>query len=196
MAEFLRQVLHAFVLLLVIMAPVAALPVFLRITDKFTPRRRLQSALHATRFSAALLLLVLLLGTAILDLFGVTFDAFRIAGGVILLILGVAYLFHLRLGQEKAYATDILVPFATPLIVGPGVMTTTILFRGWYGFWPTAVAAAFAIAVCYVTLRFANPIARRLGPQGIEVTTRLMGLILVAFAVQMMKDGIVGFIAG
>lgn len=196
MADAIAQTIHAFILLLVIMDPVAALPVFLRITQKFTPVRRVHSANRAIRFSAILLALVLLFGQGLLDLFGISFDAFRIAGGIVLLVLGVTYLFHLQLGKEKAYSTDILVPFATPLIVGPGVMTTAILFVGGYGLIPTAIAAAGALAVCYVTLRFANPISARLGLQGIEVVTRLMGLILVAFAVQMMRDGVAGFIVG
>jgi len=196
MADAIAQTIHAVILLLVIMDPVAALPVFLRITQKFTPVRRVQSANRAIRFSAILLALVLLFGQGLLDLFGISFDAFRIAGGIVLLVLGVTYLFHLQLGKEKAYSTGILVRFATPLIVGPGVMTTAILFVGWYGFVATAIAAMGALAVCYVTLRFANPIADRLGLQGIEVVTRLMGLILVAFAVQMMRDGVAGFIVG
>ncbi len=195
MSEILHA-LHAFFLLFIIMDPIAALPVFLRITDRFTPKRRIQSANRAIRFSAALLLLILVFGDKLLALFGITFDAFRIAGGIVLLILGVTYLFHIPLGREKAYATDILVPFAMPLIVGPGVMTTTILMHGWYGFMPTFIGAALALLTCYIVLRFANPISTRIGPQGIEVTTRLMGLILLAFAVQMMRDGVAGFIAG
>ncbi len=194
MADAIAQTIHAFILLLVIMDPVAALPVFLRITQKFTPGRRVQSANRAIRFSAILLALVLLFGQGLLDLFGISFDAFRIAGGIVLLVLGITYMFHIHIGHDKPYATDILVPFATPLIVGPGVMTTAILFVGWYGLIPTAIAATGALAVCYATLRFANPISARLGLQGIEVVTRLMGLILVAFAVQMMRDGIAGFI--
>jgi len=191
-----QQALHAFILLLVIMDPIAALPVFLRITDRFTHKRRVVSANRAIRFSALLLGVVLVFGEGLLNLFGISFDAFRIAGGIVLLILGVVYLFHLQLGKERKYATDIIVPFATPLIVGPGVMTTTILMHGWYGFWPTAIGAAGALLTCYIVLRFANPIATRIGPQGIEVTTRLMGLILLAFAVQMMRDGVAGFILG
>lgn len=190
------QTLHAFILLLVIMDPIAALPVFLRITQRFSPARRVGSANRAIRFSAILLALILLFGDGLLALFGITFDAFRIAGGIILLILGITYMFRLHIGHDKPYSTDILVPFAMPLIVGPGVMTTAILFHGWYGLWPTAIAATLALIVCYVVLRFANPISERLGLQGIEITTRLMGLILVAFAVQMMKDGIAGFIIG
>ena len=101
MADAITQTIHAFILLLVIMDPLAALPVFLRITQKFTPRRRVHSANRAIRFSAILLALVLLLGEGLLELFGISFDAFRIAGGIVLLVLGITYMFRIHIGHDK-----------------------------------------------------------------------------------------------
>jgi multiple antibiotic resistance protein len=183
-------------LLIIIMGPFTGLPVFLRITQEFDKKRKAKAARRAITAAAILLFFFLFFGERLLAVFGITFDGFRIAGGIILLLLGIEYMFHINFGERrsKSYNTDIVVPFAMPLIVGPGVITTTILLTRQFGYVSTAIGALAAIGVYYVFLQYAAAIQRMIGEQGIEVIARFMGLMLMAIAVDMMRSGVVGFI--
>jgi multiple antibiotic resistance protein len=178
------------------MGPFTGLPVFLKITQNMDSKKRKNAANRAIGVSALLLFFFLFFGEWLLRLFDISFESFRIAGGIILLLLGVMYMFHINFQtkQSESYSTDIVVPFAMPLIIGPGVITTTILLVHGYGPWITLLGGCIALAVYWIFLNFANTIQRVIGHQGIEVVARLMGLILTAIAIEMMKNGVVGFI--
>jgi multiple antibiotic resistance protein len=190
------DIFQAFFLLLVIMGPFTGLPVFLKITQKFDTKRRRDAANKAIGVSALLFLFFLFFGEGLLALFGISFESFRIAGGIVLLLLGIMYMFHINLQtkQSESYSTDIVVPFAMPLIIGPGVIATTILLVHSYGVWLTLIGGCLALLIYWIFLNFATSIQRVIGHQGIEVIARLMGLMLTAIAVEMMKNGIAGFI--
>lgn len=192
----LLHVGQAFFMLLIIMGPFTGLPVFLKITEKFDDARRARSANRAIRFSVVMFVFFVFFGTGLLDLFGISFEGFKIAGGIVLLLLGVTYMFHIEMRKERNYTTDILVPFATPLVIGPGVITTVILLVSSYGYVVTLIGGWLALLVYWLFLRFSKHIVARIGHQGIEVVARFMGLLLMAIAVDMMKSGIAGFMAG
>jgi multiple antibiotic resistance protein len=187
---------HAFLLIIIIMGPFTGLPVFLKITENFDNKKRVKSANKAIFAALLLLLFFLFLGESLLRFFGISFEAFRIAGGVLLLLLGIEYVFHLNFKEKRSgnWATEIVVPFAMPLIVGPGVITTTILLTNEVGYIPTLIGGLGALMIYWLFLYFSNNIARGIGHQGIEIVARFMGLLLMAIAVDMMKGGIAGFI--
>jgi multiple antibiotic resistance protein len=191
------SVFHAFLLLIIIMGPFTGLPVFLKITQNFDRRKRLKSANKAIGFAGALLVFFVIFGEGMLAFFGISFEGFRVAGGIILLLLGIEYMFHISFKEKRSekYNTDIIVPFAMPLIIGPGVITTTILLTKQVGHIPTLIGGIIALAIYWLFLRFSDHIEHALGEQGIEVIARFMGLLLMAIAVDMMKAGIAGFIA-
>jgi multiple antibiotic resistance protein len=192
----LAEILNAFFLLIIIMGPFTGLPVFLKITERFDEKKRIRSANHAILFCAGLFLFFLLFGLGMLDMFGITFEGFRIAGGIVLLLIGIEYMFNLNFKEKRSgnYNTDLLVPFAMPLIIGPGTITTTIILSKQDGLFPVFVGGVVALGVYWLFLRFAGAINRRIGHQGIEILARFMGLLLMAIAVDMMKNGVVGFI--
>ena len=194
--DFLFGVGRSFFTLFIIMSPFIGLPVFLKIVDSFDERRRKRAATRAIFFSAGLLLFFILFGMALLNLFGVSFEGFKIAGGIVLLILGITYMFNISLSEKKSvhYATDILVPFAMPLIIGPGTITATILLTNTYGIFIVAAGGILALGVYWLFLHHSSRVVRTLGHQGIEVVARFMGLILMAIAVDMMRSGVSGFI--
>lgn len=196
MNELLSSIANAFLLLIVIMGPFTGLPVFLKITQKFDEKKRKQAAKRAILFSAVFLLFFLFFGMLILRAFGISFEAFRIAGGIVLLIMGITYLFHISLHEKRSsdYATDIVVPFAMPLIIGPGAITTIILLVNQNGYFITLAGGALALLVYWIFLRYATAILRVIGHQGIEIIARIMGLLLMAIAIDMMKSGVIGII--
>lgn len=194
--DVLSDTLHAFILIFVIMSPFTGLPVFLKITQEFDPKRRMRSANRAITAAFLLFLFFLLLGERLLQFFGISFEGFRIAGGILLLLLGIEYVFHIQLKEKRSekYSTEIIVPFAMPLIVGPGVITTTILLTHEIGYLPTFIAGALCLGVYWIFLTFSTSIQRVIGHQGIEIIARFMGLLLMAIAIDMMRYGVLGFI--
>jgi len=190
------SVFHAFILLIIIMGPFTGLPVFLKITHNFDRKRKIKSANKAISFAAGLLLFFLIFGEKLLNFFGISFEGFRVAGGIILLLLGIEYMFHINFKEKRSerYSTDVIVPFAMPLVIGPGVITTTILLTKQVGYLPTFIGGMLALGVYWIFLYFSDKIEHALGEQGIEVIARFMGLLLMAIAIDMMKAGIAGFI--
>lgn len=193
---FMESVGHAFLLIFIIMSPFTGLPVFLKITESFDAKRRMKSAQRAIVAALLLFLFFLFLGMSLLNFFGISFEGFRIAGGILLLMLGIEYVFHLNFKEKRSgsYNTDILVPFAMPLIIGPGVITTTILLTRDVGYLPTLIGGMMSLGIYWIFLRFSTNIAGRIGQQGIEIIARFMGLMLMAIAIDMMRGGVVGFI--
>jgi multiple antibiotic resistance protein len=194
--EIVQDIIHAFVLLIIIMGPFTGLPIFLKITDSFDKRKRLHAANKAIGVSAMLFCFFLFFGMGLLAAFGISFEGFRVAGGIVLLLLGIMYMFHInpQAKMSEKYSTEIIVPFAMPLIIGPGVITTTILLVNEVGYLITFLGGVISLAVYWLFLYFATPIHRVIGHQGIEVIARFMGLLLMAIAIDMMRGGILGFI--
>jgi len=194
--DFLASVINAFFLLIIIMGPFTGLPVFLKITQQFDEIRRRKSADRAILFCAILFLFILFFGLGLLNIFGISFEGFRIAGGIVLLLIGIEYMFNLNFKEKRSgnYNTDLFVPFAMPLIIGPGAITTTIILTQQYTILPVLIGGIIALCVYWVFLRFATNINRRIGHQGIEILARFMGLLMMAIAVDMMRGGVIGFI--
>jgi multiple antibiotic resistance protein len=193
-----------FAALFAIMNPVIAVPLFVRITRQSpaASRRRLCFVSSLTVLLA--LVVAGLLGQELLDFFAISVGAFRIAGGVVVLLMGLAML-HAKSGETEngesdgdATVTDgrsqAICPIAIPLLAGPGGIATIILqskaaaVPSDYGL--IACAVALMVALTYVTLRLAAPIARLLGSTGLMVATRLIGMIVAAIAVDMMVAGL------
>ena len=144
-------------------------------------------------------------GRPLLNLFGITLPALRIAGGVLLLLISIDMVFARHSGgtgttpeeeNEARTRPDISVfPLATPLIAGPGAISAVILLStptGLFSFaWLTVIAALLLILVlCYLAMLVAIPIQRLLGLTGLAVVSRIVGVLLAALAMQFLIDGI------
>ncbi|WP_119067174.1 MarC family protein [Rubrobacter indicoceani] len=200
MSEFL---FNAFITLLVVVDPPGLAPVFAALTRGYGPKRRREAAVKGTLIGAGILLIFALVGDALLGALGISLDAFRIAGGVLLFILALDMVFasprglHARSVQqqeEDEYATDITVfPLSIPLIAGPGAIATVLLFTG--GAAPARTALfigvlAAVLALTLVSLLLAPLITRLLGETGANVLSRVLGVVVAALAVQFILDGI------
>jgi len=200
-----NEALQLFAALLAIMNPLTAVPLFLALTEGGHEGERLRIALQVAVITFVTLTVVLFTGTWILDLFGITLNDFRVAGGILIFIMALSLLRARpsRMRHVPEEATDEAVgenpaffPLAIPMMAGPGSMTTVILFgndlHGPEGF---ALALGIIAVVCVIilaTLSAANWLAREVGVTGMNIMTRLMGLILAAVAVSMIFAGLRG----
>ena len=148
--------------------------------------------------AAALLVVFALAGEAVLTFVGISMPAFRIAGGILLFLTALDMLFERRSqrreGQAESHPEDPSVfPLALPLIAGPGAITTMILLTDGADTVGTVSAIGVMLAVIAVVLilfQLAAPLERLLGPTGINVVTRLLGMLLAALSVQFVLDGL------
>jgi multiple antibiotic resistance protein len=195
--------LSALVTLLAMVEPVGVVPVFLALTPAATPQGRRRMAWRAVAVAAAVMALFAAAGPSLLRALRVSIQAFQIAGGVLLFLIAVDMLFARRSGtretpEEEADALsrqDVSVfPLAIPLLSGPGTITATVLLVGQAAGDPQRIvllvaAMAVTMVATLLVLLGAEPVRRTLGVTGINVFTRVMGILLSALAVQMILDG-------
>ncbi|HUK66407.1 MAG TPA: MarC family protein [Anaeromyxobacteraceae bacterium] len=205
MRETLGFALVAFSAVFVVVDPFAAVPFFLAMTAADAPDHKRATAKRAAVAAAALLLVFALAGALVFRLLGVTLGAFKIAGGLLLLIMAVDMLRtrpsearitagEVALGVEKEDVA--IVPLATPLLAGPGSIATVVVLMGrarahhpWEGVLVLG-AIVLTAALAYLILAFASRVDRVLGRTGLSVLERASGLLLAAVAIQFMIDGV------
>jgi len=203
----------SFMLLLVglvaIVNPLGALPVFLSMSDKTDPDADMRTINRAAVAVALILLISAWTGEALLGFFGITIDAFRVGGGLLILLMGISMLHgkqsHVQHcpneSEEVAYKEDIsVVPLAIPLMAGPGAISLVILDANKIHTFGGEVVLALAIitvaAIAWLVLLIAEKMRDKLGVIGLNIATRIMGLILAAIGVQFMADGIKQLLPG
>ncbi len=191
--------------------PIAAVPTFLIITANADKQHRQRMARRAAWTCFAVLCSFAIAGTLIFKLFGITLPAFKIAGGVILLLIGVDMLQARRSKtketpsetQEGADKEDAgIIPLGVPMLAGPGSISTVMVLMSGASAWWYAIPILAAIAITalssYWTLAAADRVRGYLGETGIGILTRLMGLLLTAIAIQFMLNGLtdIGLVKG
>lgn len=195
--ELLAYVLLAFSSLLVIVDPIATVPLFLAMTPHDTPAQRIHMARLACWVMAGVLVGFALVGRWLFHFLGITLPAFQIAGSIVLLIVALDMLraqpSRVRATREETAAgsekEDIAItPLAVPLLAGPGAISTVILLQSRAQGWPQSAAllgCILAVSLAtYVILRLSAHGATWLNPLVMKITTRLMGLLLAAIACQ------------
>ena len=198
--------LAAFSSLFTIINPFSAATLFLSITRYDSKQKKMAMARKASFTAAIVLIIFALAGNYILNFFGITIDAFRIAGGIIIGSIGLnminAKRENLHTEKEKKEAVtkeDVsIIPLAIPMLSGPGAMTTSlVLMRETNSFIDSATLIFAIIIVCllsYFILSRADYIGRYLGETGKHVTERIMGLIVLVVGVQFVINGIGGLL--
>ena len=201
--------LKSFVAILAIINPIGVVPIFLALTAGESDTERKHTA-HISAYSVGLILLIsAFAGEAILAFFGIGLPSFRVGGGILVLLMAISMLQakQSRLRQspsEAEYAEEkenvAVVPLAMPLMAGPGAISLAII----HGHQATTMSnkvmlgssiVAVAIIVL-VSLHLAKPIGKALGITGLNIATRIMGLILASIGVQMIALGLVKLLPG
>ena len=186
--------------LFVIMDPPGIIPIFLALTARRGAKAMAKLALQAALTAFGVIVLFALFGERLLSFLGITLPALQASGGLLLLIVALELLTGKT--DEPTEVDDVnvaMVPLGTPLLAGPGAIVATILFVRQADSTPEITALILGIVLIHVTIylvmRFSTVLARILKPTGILVLTRIAGLLLAAIAVQLIADGVFGFIA-
>jgi multiple antibiotic resistance protein len=191
-----------FVTLAAVLDPFLAVPIFLALTASRSAAERSQLVRVVTVTVFAVLAVSGLVGEQLLHLVGASLPAFRVGGGLVLLLMSLAMLNAqaggVRQSQDEAKEVQSgelsgVVPLAVPLLAGPGAISTTILAAQAGGAAHFAALIACILAVCaltWITLSLAGPIGAKLGTTGLNIATRLLGLLLAALAIQTMAEGL------
>lgn len=193
------------VAMIIMMNPLGSLSIFLDLTHKSTITEQQKIALNASFAIIIIMLLTVWTGRDLLNLLGITIPAFRVAGGLILLLMGLSMLQSQESPVSHTAEDDIaarkrhsiaIVPMALPVIVGPGSISTLIIATGDFPqfmnkLWISLVCLLLTIGMG-VMLYFATPITKIVGTSIIKVVTRIMGMIIMAIAVGMLANGLMG----
>ena len=195
----LRLFGEVFVTLLVITDPPGMVPIFLALTGTLPPRERHRAAWQAVALALGVIVVFAVAGQQILKYLGIDLPALQGAGGLLLLLVALELLTGKTDDPSRQSTTNVaLVPLGTPLLAGPGVIVATMLFvRGTDdvgGYASIAGAIALVLVFVWLTLRFSGFLVRVLRPSGIEVLTRIAGLLLAAIAVQLVADAVAAFV--
>jgi multiple antibiotic resistance protein len=191
--------------LLVVADPIFLSALFVGVTAGMGPRQKREVALRASVIALAILVAAGMGGAKLLELLGISLSAFRIAGGLLLISSAADMVFDRRRQRdqetaEKAITIDHVrnvaaFPLAIPLMAGPGAITAMILLAGRAEGRVDYLVALFSVtllvmAACFVCFLVADRISSLLGVTGRAVTTRLLGIVLAALAVQFVIDGV------
>lgn len=196
--------LKPLVTLLALVNPLAIVPFFIHYTQNFTREQRRRTIWMASFSSFVVIAVCALMGLHILEFFGISLASFQVGGGMLLLTSALAMLnaqpAEARSNEEEmhdaaARASIAVVPLTIPLLTGPATMSTVVIYADKAKtFWQLGTLIGYGVVIALATalcFSLANPIARGLGKTGINVMTRLMGLILAALSVEVMADGLI-----
>jgi multiple antibiotic resistance protein len=197
-----------FIGLFAILDPIGIIPVIILFTANMAPAQRARVNRLAPLSVCAILLTALLIGEPLLAFFGISISAFRVAGGILLMLMAIQMLLgdlsqkhpdKSHHGEENSLATAI-VPLSTPLLAGPGSISAVIVEahkgHGIEHYLVMAVAIILLSVTVWLTFLIAPWAEQRLGKIGINVFTRLMGLILASIAVEFIASGVKGLFPG
>ncbi|HDR1023013.1 TPA: YchE family NAAT transporter [Pasteurella multocida] len=196
--------LQFFVSLIALVNPIGVVPVFYAMTSTFSKEQRNKTGL-VTCFSIAVILLVsFYFGQFILNSFKISIDSFRIAGGIIVVLIALTMI-NGKIGEHKInkeeksenlddYTNIAVVPLAMPIMAGPGSISATIVFGSTQHHALDYLYSSLTIILfgvtCYMLFRYSEPLIKRLGKTGANVITRIMGLLLMSLGVEIITGGL------
>ncbi|WP_298932342.1 MarC family protein [uncultured Ruegeria sp.] len=193
----------SFTTLLVVIDPPAQTPIFVALTQGMDKSMRRAIAVRACLTAAGILAMFAAFGEAVLGFVGISMEAFRVAGGVLLFLTALDMLFERRTkrrensAEEEEHPDPSVFPLGIPLIAGPGAIATMILLAGQQpgieGLFVVIGMMVIVVAMVFVTYLTSGAVARLLGKTGLNVLTRLLGMLLAALSVQFILDGLKAF---
>jgi len=201
--------LSFFVTLFSVLNPPHAVPLYLALV----PSPAAETTRRVARIAALTVFVTLgttlVVGDDLLDFFGITVPAFQVGGGLLILLMGLSMLqgqtspaksTPAETAEAAQWREIAVVPLGTPMLAGAGAMSTVIVFEHDAANWPQwtmlGIGIVLNVILCWLFLRYSDAMIRALGRTGVNVISRLMGMILVAMAIQFMSNGIHGLFPG
>ncbi len=203
------QWLKPLVALLAIINPLGIVPFFLALTEGFSEQQRKRTIVVCSISSFAVIAISALLGTRILQFFSISLASFQVGAGLLLLITAIGMLNATptafrstpeELDEAGASQSIAVVPLTVPLLTGPAAISTVIVYADRNRHWTSLLVLVFygvvAAATIALSFRAADAIAKVIGKTGINIMTRLMGLLIAALSVELMSDGLLKLFPG
>lgn len=181
-------ILSLTVSLFFILDPFASLPVFISMT-KGSDGKEIRSCANKAVIVAAILLFVFMFfGTDLMSIFGITMESFRLAGGLILVLMGIETVFGMKISRSDNGGPAWVI-IATPILTGPGVITASVLFSAQYGIATVMAAGLLALLITWLILRSSAFITKTVGNQVLDIVSKIIGLLIAAMGVEYVLKG-------
>lgn len=184
----LTGLFYAATLLFFVFDPFASLPIFIAMTKEYDNKALVTCANRAVLVAAVLFLIFVVIGQQLLSVFGVTSDGFRVAGGLVLLLMSMEIIFGLNLVRSSDQNVAWVI-IATPILTGPGVITTAIILTVQYDPVTVLLAGSFSLVLTWVLMRNAHHVTRFVGIQVIDIFSKVVGLLIAAMAIEYIFKG-------
>jgi multiple antibiotic resistance protein len=190
----INELFLAATLLFFIFDPFASVPVFLAMTKGLSDEALVSCANRAVLVAAVLFIIFVLIGEQLLAVFGISIEGFRVAGGLVLLLMSMEIIFGLSLiragDQNVAW-----VIIATPILTGPGVIATAIVLTVQYDPITVLLAGSFSLIFTWFLMRNAHRVTKLVGTQVIDIFSKVVGLLIAAMAIEYIFGGATTWIA-
>ena len=196
MQEIISGIIYSFAALFIILDPILSVPVFTTMTKGLPPREIHKQAFIAVAVAGGLMYLFLIFNRMIFDILGLNMPSFQIAGGILLFILGIQEALGIEIGRCKDQTTTAAgVVIGTPLLCGPGTITTVMLLSRDYGLFIPFVAITLALLATWLVLYYAEKIQHILGDVVTDIMGKVLGMLVAAIAVEIIASGVMAYIA-
>ncbi len=197
------EIIKILIALLVLVNPISAVPMFLSLTHDNTRSERQKIARTATIAIFLGIVFFAVAGNGLLHMLNISIGAFQVGGGILVLLIAIAMMNakpnptktndeeHMEAENKESVA---VVPLAIPLLIGPGSISTVIIYasaaKNWWGIAQIILAGAIVAVLCYLAMLFADRLTRVLGQTGINIINRVMGMLLAALSVEIIVAGV------
>jgi multiple antibiotic resistance protein len=196
MEEIISGIIYSFAALFIILDPILSVPVFAAMTKGLNPKEIHKQAFIAVAVAGGLMYLFLIFNRMIFDVLGLNIPSFQIAGGILLFLLGIQEALGIEIGHSKEHSkTAAGVVIGTPLLCGPGTITTVMLLSRDYGVLVPFIAITLALFATWLVLYFAEKIQQILGEVVTDIMGKVLGMLVAAIAVKIIASGVLAYIA-
>ncbi len=195
MEEIISGIIYSFAALFIILDPILSVPIFAAMTKGLNPKEIHKQAFIAVAVAGALMYLFLIFNRMIFDVLGLNMPSFQIAGGILLFLLGIQEALGIEIGHCKEHSkTAAGVVIGTPLLCGPGTITTVMLLSRDYGILVPFIAITLALFATWLVLYYAEKIQRILGEVVTDIMGKVLGMLVAAIAVKIIASGVLAYI--
>ncbi len=195
MEEIISGIIYSFAALFIILDPILSVPIFAAMTKGLNPKEIHKQAFIAVAVAGGLMYLFLIFNRMIFDVLGLNMPSFQIAGGILLFLLGIQEALGIEIGHCKEHSkTAAGVVIGTPLLCGPGTITTVMLLSRDYGILIPFIAITLALLATWLVLYYAEKIQHILGEVVTDIMGKVLGMLVAAIAVKIIASGVLAYI--
>jgi len=192
MADLVGPIVYSFAALFIILDPLLSVPIFTDMTRGLSSKAVIEQAWIAVAVAGILMYAFLFFNFLIFDTLGIDLPSFQVAGGILLFILGLQEVLGFEIPQAKSHRTNVAgVVIGTPLLCGPGTITTVLLLSKDYGLYVPFVAITLSLLATWFILRYSYAIQRVLGDLVTDIMAKVLGMLVAAIAIGIIADGLI-----